>query len=92
EWKQQASIRGQQYRATEETKQKISATLMGHSFTPEAIQKMSDTRQGKYIGEANPFFGRHHSEESKRKNADAHRKPWSEKRRAAYERTRLVAP
>ena len=85
EWKKQASIRARQYKPTEATKQKTSATLMGHGFSEESLRKMSENRKGQCLGAANHFFGKHHSEESKRRNSEAHRKPWTAARRAAQE-------
>ena len=72
EWKQQASLRAQAYRAIEETKNKISKTLMGHGFSSETLKKMSEAKKQKYVGEGNPFFGKHHSEEANQKNREAH--------------------
>lgn len=42
--------------------------------TEESKKKMSQSHKGKYTGENNPFFGRHHSKEAKQKNGEAHRK------------------
>ena len=52
---------------SEETKQKISQTLMGHPVSEESRKKMSD-RMNKYL-ETNPpiQLGRKHSEESRKK-------------------------
>lgn len=44
----------------------------GKQHRPESIKKMSLSKQGMYDGEKNPFFGKRHSSEAKKKNRDAH--------------------
>ena len=44
----------------------------GYRYSEEARHQMSISRKGKYLGEQNPFYGKHHSEEQ--------RKKWSEQR------------
>jgi group I intron endonuclease len=39
--------------------------ISGYKYTEEQRKKMSERRIGKYVGEKNPFYGRHHSEETK---------------------------
>jgi group I intron endonuclease len=39
---------------------------------PETKQKLSKIQEGKMVGELNPFFGKHHTDESNMKNAAAH--------------------
>ena len=89
EWKRQASVRKKQYKPTAETKQKISATLTGHGVSDAMRDRMREIGK-QLVGEKNPFFGKHHSEESNRRNAEAHRKPWSAARRAAYEASKSL--
>lgn len=72
---------------TPESCEKLRQANLGKKKTPEQRQHASEIRKGTMVGVANPFFGRRHSTESKRKNAEAHRKPWSAARRAAYDRT-----
>ena len=86
EWRRVASIRARQYTATEETKQKISQALMGHSVS-DKVRENARERGKQLVGEKNSFFGKRHSDESKRRNSESHKTPWSEVRRAAYERT-----
>lgn len=50
---------------SEETKRKISAGNKGRTFSEESIQKMREAHKGQGIGEANPFYGRHHTKETK---------------------------
>jgi len=45
----------------------------GYKYSEEVRHQMSVSRKGKYVGENNPFYGKHHSEEQ--------RKKWSEQRR-----------
>lgn len=44
---------------------------LGHKCSNEAKQKMSLIRKNKYIGENHPWFGKHHSEETKQKMREA---------------------
>lgn len=46
---------------TEESKQKISQSKMGHAVSRETRAKLSSA----FMGQSSPFKGRHHSEESK---------------------------
>ena len=48
---------------TDETKSKISKSLTGKKFDEERCRKMSES----FTGENNPFYGKHHSEETRRK-------------------------
>ena len=58
---------------SEETKQKISQALMGHPVSAEQRRKQSEAMSGErhpfygLIGEGTPFYGKHHTEETKRK-------------------------
>jgi len=56
-----------------ETKRKISKALMGHYQSAETKRKISKAGKGKLTGEKHPMFGKHHSKESIKKNAEAHR-------------------
>ena len=38
---------------------------IGYSFTPEQRAKLSAMKKGKYMGEENPHYGKHHSAETK---------------------------
>ena len=42
-------------------------------FSEETIKKMSKSLKGRFIGENNPFYGKHHSIESRKKNSEAHK-------------------
>ena len=57
---------------TDEIRQKISESNKGRIVSSETRKKMSDLRQGTCKGEENPFFGKHHTEETKEKNRQAH--------------------
>lgn len=50
-----------------EHKANISKALAGKPKSDEAKQNMSNARKGKYTGENNPFYGRPHTEESRKK-------------------------
>ena len=58
---------GNNFKHSEETKRKIGEAnkiaLKGHYWSEEQKQLMSE----KFSGEHNPFFGKHHSEETKQK-------------------------
>ena len=41
--------------------------IIGFKYTPEAIAKMSAAKKGKFCGEKNPHYGKHHSAEVKAK-------------------------
>ena len=60
-------------RPSEEAIRKISVKLQGHPVLEETRIKISTKLKGKFVGEKNPFYGKHHSEESKRRNGEAHR-------------------
>ncbi len=50
---------------SEETKLKISINRKGIPVLPATRKKISESLMGKLIGEKNPFYGCHHSEEQK---------------------------
>lgn len=52
---------------TEEHKRKIAAAKIGKPRPAEVTAKMRASKTGKNTGVDNPFFGRHHSEETKAK-------------------------
>jgi len=56
---------------TDEDKLKISCGRKGMKFSDEHRFNMSMSRKEKRIGEENPFYGKHHSEESLQKMRDA---------------------
>lgn len=63
---------------SEEAKQKMSQAQLNR-WTEESRAELSQ----KYMGENNPFYGKHHSEETGRKIAEANRRRiWSDESRA----------
>lgn len=62
----------------EESKTKISNSQIGHNVSDETKQKMSESHLGEKNywygkrGEDAPFYGNHHSEESKKKSRISH--------------------
>ena len=64
---------------TEEEKQHLRECLKGRPSclkgipkSEEAKRKMSESRKGKYTGENNSFYGKHHSEKTKEKLSKIH--------------------
>ena len=55
------------YKHSEETTRKIGEGNKGKKRTQETKQKLSESKKGKMKGCENPFFGKHHSEETKQK-------------------------
>ena len=56
----------------EETRRKISESNKGKILSEETRKKMSENHWD-CSGENHPMFGKHHSEETKKKNADSHK-------------------
>ena len=54
------------FKRSEELKKKISESMTGIVFTEEHKKKISDNHAD-FSGENNPLFGKHHSEETKKK-------------------------
>ena len=52
---------------SEETRKKLSEASKGKKLSEETRNKMSEARKGKYTGEKNPMYGRHHTEDSKKR-------------------------
>lgn len=59
-----------------ETRRKISERKRNPS--EETRRRLSAAKKGKQVGQDNPFFGKKHTEESLKRNSEAHRKPMSE--------------
>lgn len=55
---------------SEATRKKISEKNKGKKRTAEQRKQMSLARKGKQTGEENPFYGRRHTEENKKKQSD----------------------
>ena len=49
-------------------RRKISKVLRGHEVPPVVKKKIAKSLIGRYIGELNPFYGRHHTEAVKEKS------------------------
>ena len=57
--------RGTTYSA--ERNEKIRKAMTGRDYKPEWRQALSKARQGRFIGEANSFYGKHHTDLTKSK-------------------------
>ena len=64
------NVRGKHWKLSEETKRKLSEALKGRIFSEEHKKNLSLAFKGKMSGKNNPFYGRHHSEETKRKSSE----------------------
>jgi len=47
---------------------KTAGSWLGNKHSEESKAKLSENRKGTYLGEYNPFYGKNHTEESKKKN------------------------
>lgn len=56
---------GYRFTMSNEHKQKISQAKIGVSRPKEMVERMKATKKGKLTGKDNPFFGKHHTEETK---------------------------
>ncbi len=74
ETKRKISESGKGQKRSNETKRNISKALMGHKVTDEARAKMSVAKKGKYCGVNNPLYGKHLSDETRRKLSDSHKR------------------
>ena len=45
----------------------------GDIVSDESRQKISKTLKGKYVGENNPWYGKHHTEEARKKMSESHK-------------------
>jgi len=70
ETRRKISEAGKGRKFSEEHKRRISGSRKGIVFSKETLKKMSEVKMGKYLGEKNAFFGKHHSLESRKKMSD----------------------
>ncbi len=70
------------YKQSPEHRKKNSEAKMGSTpwnkgkkgiYSEETLNKMSEAQKGKRVGENNPFYGKHHTEETKNKNSISHK-------------------
>lgn len=52
-----------------ERNEKVRQAMIGREYTPEWRARLSQARMGRFKGEENPFFGKHHTDETKAKIA-----------------------
>lgn len=59
----------------------------GLNITEETRQRISSSMKGKYLGEQNPFYGKHHSEQTKQKMSEARkgRTSWNKGKHRAFD-------
>ena len=62
---------GSNGKPSEETCKKISEKAKERCKDPEYRRKQSEARKGKYCGENNPMYGKHHTEEGKMKISES---------------------
>jgi len=66
---------------TEHAKSAISKAHLGSKRSEKTCANISASLKGKFAGEKHPLFGKHHSEESRKKMSDSHsklRKTWKQ--------------
>ena len=69
--KNKISAAGKGRKFSKERNEKIRNVMIGREYKDEWKQNLSKARKGKFTGEKNPFYGKHHTEESKRKISEA---------------------
>jgi hypothetical protein len=58
---------------TKERNKKISESSKGKIITPDQRMKISESLKGRYCGVNHPFYGKCHSEDTKRKLKESHK-------------------
>jgi hypothetical protein len=69
---QPSAFKGRKH--SEESNGKNRKSHLGKNNTKEHNNKISKTLKGKYVGELNTMFGKHHSEETKQKMREARKR------------------
>ena len=72
--KKKVSLAGMRRKPTKKMIERMRNLHLGKKLSEETKKKISESRIGKYTGEDNPFYGRHHTEETKRKAVEAKKK------------------
>lgn len=65
-------------KASEEARRNMSKAQKGKKISEEQKKKLSIARKGKFTGEANPFYGKKHTEETRKKIASREYKKGAE--------------
>ena len=60
---------------SKEHREKLRQLHLGTHLSKEQKEKISKSRLGKYTGKYNPFYGKHHTNETKQKISEANSKP-----------------
>jgi hypothetical protein len=60
-----------------EARRKISESKIGKPRSEETRQKLSKALTGRFVGENNPFYGKHHTDETKKKISENHKEAYA---------------
>lgn len=61
--------------------QRMAITQKGHICSEETRRKISECKKGKYVGEKNPMYGKHHTNETCQKLREIALLQWENKRK-----------
>ena len=69
--KRSKSLKGRIF--TEEHKKNIGESSKGRIFTEQSREKMSNSHLGKFVGEKSPWYGKKHTDETKKKLSEVNK-------------------
>lgn len=67
------------FRLSDEAKEKIKQANIGHVVTEETKEKISKANKGKFSGDKNPNYGKHASDELRKKLSESQKRLYTEK-------------